>query len=171
MEVSFVGLAGWVSTGIAAGLLSGLADANGICLRGRIPAAAASLDVVAGARRPGCRHRRAGRSGALGVGYTNIATLLDGRMIATAAFDAAGGEGRHLGGGAGVGHLGRRGLAPLLIMGGAMGAVLAGFCPAADPGFWALLAMAATMGGTMRAPLTATFFAVELTGNRMSWCR
>jgi len=37
--------------------------------------------------------------------------------------------------------------------------------PAADPGFWALLAMAATMGGTMRAPLTATFFAVELTGN------
>jgi CBS domain-containing protein len=46
-----------------------------------------------------------------------------------------------------------------------MGAVLAGILPAADPGFWALLAMAATMGGTMRAPLTATFFAVELTGN------
>ncbi|MBZ9797910.1 chloride channel protein, partial [Mesorhizobium sp. ES1-4] len=56
-------------------------------------------------------------------------------------------------------------LAPLLIMGGAMGAVLAGILPPADPGFWALLAMAATMGGTMRAPLTATFFAVELTGN------
>jgi CBS domain-containing protein len=36
--------------------------------------------------------------------------------------------------------------------------------PAAAPGFWALLAMTATMGGTMRAPLTATFFAVELTG-------
>src|SRR4029078_3856685 len=30
--------------------------------------------------------------------------------------------------------------------------------------FWPLLAMTATMGGTMRAPLTATFFAVELTG-------
>jgi CBS domain-containing protein len=56
-------------------------------------------------------------------------------------------------------------LAPLLIMGGAMGAALAGYLPDATPGFWALLAMAATMGGTMRSPLTATFFAVELTGN------
>jgi CIC family chloride channel protein len=37
--------------------------------------------------------------------------------------------------------------------------------PAASPGFWALLAMAAIMGGTMRSPLTATFFAVEVTGN------
>jgi CBS domain-containing protein len=35
----------------------------------------------------------------------------------------------------------------------------------ASPGFWALLAMAATMGGTMRSPLTATFFAAEITGN------
>jgi chloride channel protein, CIC family len=33
-----------------------------------------------------------------------------------------------------------------------------------SPGFWALLAMCATMGGTMRSPLTPTFFAVELTG-------
>ncbi|WP_038378346.1 chloride channel protein, partial [Bradyrhizobium elkanii] len=56
-------------------------------------------------------------------------------------------------------------LAPLLIMGGAMGTALSGYLPAASPGFWALLAMAATMGGTMRSPLTATFFAVELTGN------
>jgi len=56
-------------------------------------------------------------------------------------------------------------LAPLLIMGGGLGAVLAPTLPAASPGFWALLAMAATMGGTMRSPLTATFFAVELTGN------
>jgi CIC family chloride channel protein len=46
-----------------------------------------------------------------------------------------------------------------------MGAALAPVLPAASPGFWALLAMAATMGGTMRSPLTATFFAVELTGN------
>ena len=28
-----------------------------------------------------------------------------------------------------------------------------------------MLAMAATLGGTMRSPLTATFFAVEVTGN------
>ncbi len=37
--------------------------------------------------------------------------------------------------------------------------------PFGDSGFWALLGMAAILGGTMRAPLTATIFAVELTGN------
>ena len=56
-------------------------------------------------------------------------------------------------------------LAPLLIMGGGMGAAFGHVLPAAGPGFWALLAMAATMGGTMRSPLTATFFAAEITGN------
>ena len=53
----------------------------------------------------------------------------------------------------------------VLIIGGGMGAALAHVLPAASPGFWALLAMAATMGGTMRSPLTATFFAAEITGN------
>ena len=52
-------------------------------------------------------------------------------------------------------------LAPLLIMGGGLGAALAEILPHASPGFWAL----ATMGGTMRSPLTATFFAVEITDN------
>src|SRR5690242_14153605 len=56
-------------------------------------------------------------------------------------------------------------LAPLLIMGGSLGTVFAHLLPAASPGFWALLAMAAIMGGTMRSPLTAIFFAVEVTGN------
>jgi CBS domain-containing protein len=56
-------------------------------------------------------------------------------------------------------------LAPLLIMGGGLGAVLTPFLPHASPGFWPLLAMAAIMGGTMRSPLTAVFFAVEITGN------
>ena len=37
--------------------------------------------------------------------------------------------------------------------------------PFGDTGFWALLGMTAILGGTMRAPLTATLFAVELTGN------
>ena len=55
-------------------------------------------------------------------------------------------------------------LAPLLILGGALG-WLAGLVFPGDPGFWALLGMAAMMGGTMRAPLTGTFFAVELTGD------
>ncbi|WP_438754524.1 chloride channel protein [Pararhizobium sp. O133] len=55
-------------------------------------------------------------------------------------------------------------LAPLLILGGTLG-WLVGLLLPGDPGFWALLGMAAMMGGTMRAPLTGTFFAVELTGD------
>ena len=55
-------------------------------------------------------------------------------------------------------------LAPLLILGGALGWLVGLFLPG-DPGFWAMLGMAAMMGGTMRAPLTGTFFAVELTGD------
>ena len=50
-------------------------------------------------------------------------------------------------------------------MGGGMGLGLGQLLPSASPPFSALLGMAATMGGTMRSPLTATFFAVELTGN------
>jgi CBS domain-containing protein len=56
-------------------------------------------------------------------------------------------------------------LAPLLIMGGALGGIEGNYLPMADTGFWALLGMAAILGGTMRAPLMATFFAMELTGN------
>ncbi|UTV41146.1 chloride channel protein (plasmid) [Ensifer adhaerens] len=55
-------------------------------------------------------------------------------------------------------------LAPLLILGGALG-WLVGLSLPGDPGFWALLGMAAMMGGTMRAPLTGTFFAIEITGD------
>ncbi|HTO34127.1 MAG TPA: chloride channel protein [Pararhizobium sp.] len=55
-------------------------------------------------------------------------------------------------------------LAPLLILGGTLGWLIGLLLPG-DPGFWALLGMAAMMGGTMRAPLTGTFFAVELTGD------
>ena len=101
---------------------------------------------------------------ALGVGYDNIARMLDGKAIAATAivllvtkaviWAVALGSGTS----GGV-------LAPLLIMGGAIGAVMTPFLPSATPGFWPLIAMAATMGGTMRAPLTATFFAAELTGN------
>jgi CIC family chloride channel protein len=55
-------------------------------------------------------------------------------------------------------------LAPLLILGGALGWLIGLLLPG-DHGFWALVGMAAMMGGTMRAPLTGTMFAVELTGN------
>jgi chloride channel protein, CIC family len=55
-------------------------------------------------------------------------------------------------------------LAPLLILGGAAG-WLAGLVLPGTPGTWALIGMAAMLGGTMRAPLTGAIFAVELTGN------
>jgi chloride channel protein, CIC family len=55
-------------------------------------------------------------------------------------------------------------LAPLLILGGALGALESTFLPG-SMGYWALLGMAATMGGTMRSPLTGALFAVELTGD------
>ncbi len=55
-------------------------------------------------------------------------------------------------------------LAPLLIFGGCLGWLEGQFLPG-DAGAWALIAMAAMMGGTMRSPLTGILFAVELTGN------
>ncbi len=54
-------------------------------------------------------------------------------------------------------------LAPLLIIGGALGAVETRWLSLADPGLWAMVSMAAMMGGTMRSPLTAMLFALELT--------
>ena len=54
-------------------------------------------------------------------------------------------------------------LAPLLMIGGALGGVEAWFLPAAGPGFWPLVSMGAVLGGTMRSPFTAVVFAVELT--------
>lgn len=54
-------------------------------------------------------------------------------------------------------------LAPLLILGGAIGAMAGAWLPEGDAGLWALIGMAAMMGGTMRAPLCAVVFAMELT--------
>lgn len=54
-------------------------------------------------------------------------------------------------------------LAPLLIMGGALGAILAPWLPDGDRSLWALVSMAAVLGGTMRSPLTGAVFALELT--------
>ncbi len=48
-------------------------------------------------------------------------------------------------------------------MGGALGAYLAHWIPYGDAGLWALVAMAAMMGGTMRSPLTSMVFVLELT--------
>ncbi|HEY4342781.1 MAG TPA: chloride channel protein [Parvibaculum sp.] len=100
---------------------------------------------------------------ALGVGYDVIGDLLSGHMtshevlilmlIKTAVWIVALSSGTS----GGI-------LAPLLIIGGTLG-WLEGMVLPGGTGFWALLGMAGMMGGTMRAPLTALAFAVELTGN------
>ena len=57
-------------------------------------------------------------------------------------------------------------LAPLLMIGGGVGLVVGSFLPpevGGDSKLWALAGMAAMMGGAMRAPLTGTVFALELT--------
>jgi CIC family chloride channel protein len=48
-------------------------------------------------------------------------------------------------------------------MGGALGAIEARWIPVGDAGLWAMVSMAAMMGGTMRSPLTAMVFTLELT--------
>jgi CIC family chloride channel protein len=54
-------------------------------------------------------------------------------------------------------------LAPLLMMGGALGGLEAMFLPNEGAGFWPLISMGAVLGGTMRAPFTSIIFAFELT--------
>ena len=54
-------------------------------------------------------------------------------------------------------------LAPLLMMGAALGGLEAHVLPAEGAGFWPLVSMGAILGGTMRAPLTGVVFALELT--------
>jgi chloride channel protein, CIC family len=54
-------------------------------------------------------------------------------------------------------------LAPLLMMGGALGGIEAMFLPNEGAGFWPLISMGAILGGTMRSPFTSIVFAFELT--------
>jgi chloride channel protein, CIC family len=54
-------------------------------------------------------------------------------------------------------------LAPLLMIGGSIGALFGLGIGSADPGLWAMVGMAAMMGGTMRSPLTGMIFILELT--------
>ena len=54
-------------------------------------------------------------------------------------------------------------LAPLLMMGAALGGVEGMFLPWEGAGFWPLVSMGAILGGTMRSPLTGIVFALELT--------
>ncbi len=98
----------------------------------------------------------------LGVGYGTIHTLLAGDVAPRAAASLAVTKSvvwsLALGSGTSGGVL-----APLLMMGGALGSLASSVLPHGDAGLWATIGMAAMMGGTMRSPLTAMFFAVELT--------
>lgn len=54
-------------------------------------------------------------------------------------------------------------LAPLLMIGAALGAMTGAVLPGHHMALWATVGMAAMLGGTMRAPFTATVFTLETT--------
>ncbi len=99
---------------------------------------------------------------ALGVGYDVIGDLLQHRMLLSEALGLvlvkaciwAVALGSGTSGGV---------LAPLLMIGAGLGSVLGGWLPGGSPELWALVCMAAILGGTMRAPMTAVVFAFGLT--------
>jgi CBS domain-containing protein len=99
---------------------------------------------------------------ALGVGYETIGALLQGDvprhlilgilLVKSTIWAVSLGSGTS----GGV-------LAPLLMMGGALGGIEAVFLPYEGVGFWPLVSMGAILGGTMRSPFTGVVFALELT--------
>jgi H+/Cl- antiporter ClcA/CBS domain-containing protein len=101
---------------------------------------------------------------ALGVGYDVVADLLGGHTVGafllgfliTKAVIWAVALGSGTSGGV---------LAPLLIIGGSLGAAAAQWLRPEEAGLWAMISMAAMMGGTMRSPLTSVAFLLELTGD------
>jgi len=99
----------------------------------------------------------------LGAGYDNIHALLDGsfamRAVLVLLFVKAAVWLVALGSGTSGGVL-----APLLILGGALGSLLGQSLPGGS-GLWAMIGMAGIMSGAMRAPLTGALFAVELTNH------
>jgi H+/Cl- antiporter ClcA/CBS domain-containing protein len=98
----------------------------------------------------------------LGVGYDTIHELLRGEIVGPALLGILIAKSLVWSFALGSGTSGGV-LAPLLMMGGALGAASARWIPLGDSGMWALIGMAAMMGGTMRSPLTAMIFALELT--------
>jgi chloride channel protein, CIC family len=54
-------------------------------------------------------------------------------------------------------------LAPMLMIGGALGGLEAQIFPHVAAGFWPLVGLAGVLGGVMRSPLTGVVFALELT--------
>ena len=99
---------------------------------------------------------------ALGVGYDTIGALVQGdvpiRMLAGILIVKSIIWAVALGSGTSGGVL-----APLLMMGGALGGLESLFLPNEGAGFWPLISMGAILGGTMRSPFTGIVFAMELT--------
>jgi len=99
---------------------------------------------------------------ALGVGYDTIGALLQGEVPRHAIFGILLVKSViwsvSLGSGTSGGVL-----APLLMMGGALGGLESMFLPHLGTGFWPLVSMGAILGGTMRSPFTGVIFCLELT--------
>ncbi|MEV7684552.1 chloride channel protein [Streptomyces bungoensis] len=99
---------------------------------------------------------------ALGVGYDVIGALLTGHatvglivgilVVKTLIWGLSLGSGTS----GGV-------LAPMFMVGGALGAAEGLVFPHVSPGFWALVSLAGVLGGVMRSPLTGIVFCLELT--------
>jgi CBS domain-containing protein len=99
---------------------------------------------------------------ALGVGYDTIGAMLQGQItlrliililiVKSIIWSVSLGSGTS----GGV-------LAPLLMMGGALGGLESLVLPSEGTGFWALVSMGAILGGTMRSPFTGVIFMLELT--------
>jgi chloride channel protein, CIC family len=99
---------------------------------------------------------------ALGVGYNTIHAELLGQLsigalallFAVKLVIWSGG----LGGGTSGGIL-----APVMMMGAALGGMIGHLLPGASPGTWALIGLAGALAGVTRSPFTAIVFAFELT--------
>lgn len=99
---------------------------------------------------------------ALGVGYDTIADELAGNLAVTTLISIfvvkliiwAVALGSGTSGGI---------LAPILIMGAALGGLLGLVFPGKIPSEWALLGMAGALAGVMRSPFTSIIFPIELT--------
>ncbi|HET7035074.1 MAG TPA: chloride channel protein [Thermomicrobiaceae bacterium] len=99
---------------------------------------------------------------ALGVGYDVIADLINGHILGMALLSIMLVKGViwaiALGSGTSGGVL-----APLLIVGAALGGIEAHILPAESIGFWAIISMAAVLGAALNSPLTAIVFVIEIT--------
>ena len=100
----------------------------------------------------------------LGVGYDNIAELLRGDAPLTLIFGILLAKSLMWAFSLGSGTSGGV-LAPLLMIGGAAGALAAhiGHAPADMQAFWALIGMGAMLAGALGVPMTAILFSLEVT--------